>query len=95
VKEQRALKRSTQFKRDYKRAQAQGLNTKLLVEVVRKLRNRETLPSTYFDHQLKGKWAAFRELHITSDWLLIYCISADDQLVELARCGSHANLFKR
>jgi len=48
-------------------------------------------PSEYRDHPLKGDWKGFRDLHIELDWLLLYRIEGDE--LQLARTGSHADLF--
>lgn len=44
------------------------------------------------DHQLTGSLAAYRELHIAGDWLLLYTIDPDGTLV-IARTGSHDQLL--
>lgn len=49
------------------------------------------LPASYKDHPLKGDWKGYRDAHIEPDWLLIYRV-ADDEL-QLARTGSHSDLF--
>jgi mRNA interferase YafQ len=53
--------------------------------------DRQPIPPAYGDHSLKGDWKGFRDLHIEPDWLLLYRI-VDDEL-QLARTGSHADLF--
>jgi mRNA interferase YafQ len=50
------------------------------------------LPESYRDHALQGEWNGYRDLHIEPDWLLIYRITADE--VQLARTGTHADLFR-
>lgn len=62
-----------------------------LLRVLDMLAGAEYIPSHYKDHALKGKWKGHRELHIESDWLLIYKIA--DDMVYLDRTGSHAELF--
>jgi len=52
----------------------------------------ERLPPEYRDHALRGDWNGFRDLHIEPDWLLLYRV-VDDEL-QLARTGSHADLFR-
>lgn len=49
------------------------------------------LPPDCRDHPLKGEWKGFRDLHIEPDWLLIYRIEGEE--LQLARTGSHADLF--
>ena len=50
------------------------------------------LPDTCRDHDLIGNWKGFRECHLKPDLLLIYR-QIDDEL-QLARLGSHNELFK-
>ena len=56
-------------------------------------RKNQFLPQ-YRDHQLKGNMGEYRELHIESDWLLIYKIDGINLLLYLERTGSHADLFE-
>jgi mRNA interferase YafQ len=56
------------------------------------LLEQEDLPADYRDHPLRGDWRGFRDLHIEPDWLLIYRIEGDE--LQLARSGSHADLFR-
>lgn len=51
----------------------------------------EPLPTQCRDHALKGKWKPYRELHIESDWLLVYKVSGNDCV--FYRTGTHADLF--
>ncbi len=51
---------------------SRGKNTALMKSVMEKLLAGEALPEAYKDHQLKGEWKSFRELHLDSDWLLVY-----------------------
>ncbi len=86
------LTRTNQFKKDYKRAKKQRKDLGLLKDIIQKLTNREKLPPKHKDHQLGGTLSSFRELHIQSDWLLIY--QAQQNHLILARLGSHSELFK-
>nr|WP_279191291.1 MULTISPECIES: type II toxin-antitoxin system YafQ family toxin [Butyricimonas] len=45
------------------------------------------------DHALTGTYSGFRECHIQPDWLLIYAINHQIQIVRLIRTGSHSDLF--
>jgi mRNA interferase YafQ len=45
------------------------------------------------DHNLSGNYSGFKECHIEPDWLLIY--KYGDGYLELARTGSHSDLFKK
>ena len=55
--------------------------------------NLELLKTKYKDHALSGNWQGYRELHIESDWLLIYKINKDVVILTLVRTGSHDQLF--
>lgn len=88
------IRRTTQFKRDFKRIVKQGIDIKPLVEIIEKLSREEVLDEKFCDHPLKGHWLGFRECHIKSDWLLIYLINKDELILTLSRTGSHSDLFQ-
>ena len=52
-----------------------------------------SLPETYRDHPLHGNWGGYRDAHIEPDWLLLYRVVNDE--LQLARTGSHADLFDK
>ena len=83
--------RSTQFKRDVKRAQKQGKDLTKLRAVLAALIREEPLAAQQRDHPLRGIWKGYRETHIEPDWLLIYRIEANE--LHLIRIGSHSDLF--
>ena len=86
--------RTNQFKKDAKRLTRSGSNDmSKLKEVITKLINEEKLDSKYKNHPLKSNWKGFLECHIESDWLLIYRIKKKEEELELARTGSHSELF--
>jgi mRNA interferase YafQ len=87
-----ALVRSGRFKRDVKRMQKRGKDMARLKAVLMLLVTEAPLPAHYRDHPLRGDWNGFRDLHIEPDCLLLYRI-ADGEL-QLARTGSHADLFR-
>jgi len=88
-----SIKRTSQFKKDFKQAVKRGLKIELLVEVITLLSEGKTLPPKYNDHVLVGDYAHFRECHITPDWLLIYLLDRENVILTLVRTGSHSNLF--
>ena len=51
------------------------------------------MPSHHLDRALKGNWSGYREVHLESDWLLIYKIAGGT--VFLVRTGSHSELLQR
>lgn len=87
-----AAVRSSRFKRDVKRMRKRGKEMDKLKAVLFLLINETPLPTSLRDHALQGDWNGFRDLHIEPDWLLLYRI-ADGEL-QLARTGSHADLFR-
>jgi mRNA interferase YafQ len=86
------LLRTSQFKRDVKRAKKRGKDTDRLKTVIALLAQGRTLPAKYKDHQLKGVYKDCRECHLDPDWLLIYRIEAN--VLQLVRTGTHADLFQ-
>jgi len=92
------VKWSTRFKKDYKLAIKRGYNISLLDDVIRLIAKgdqQERLIEDYDDHELSGDWRGHRELHVLSDWLLIYYLEDDVLVLSLARTGMHSDLFKR
>ena len=90
-----SIERTTQFKKDFKLAERQGLDMTELKKVILMLANGEKLPEVYRDHELKGTYVGHRECHIEPDWLLIYKISENVLVLSLVRTGSHSRLFKK
>ena len=64
------IERTSQFKKDFKLAEKQGLNIEELEKVIRILADGEALPSKYRDHELKGKYKGHRECHIEPVWII-------------------------
>lgn len=65
-----------------------------------KLEKNDLLKTKYRAHALKGNYKGFSELHVASDWLLVYKIEKDpdgfDTLVLfLTDTGSHDDIFKK
>jgi len=85
------IRQSTKFRRDIKRLSRQGADLSKLEIVIKALVAKEPLEEKYRDHPLTGNWGGYRDCHLQPDWLLIYRV-ADDEL-QLARTGSHAELF--
>jgi mRNA interferase YafQ len=91
----RTIERSSAFKRDYKReSKGRYRNTldEILAVVISALTSDQQLGPHYRDHELSGNWSGYRECHIKPDLLLIYRKSGND-LLRLARLGSHSELF--
>jgi len=88
----KAIRRTSQFKRDVKQLQRQGKDAGKLRKVLESLWRGEELGVEYRDHVLVGQYKGARECHLEPDWLLIYEL-AEDEIV-LIRTGSHSELFK-
>lgn len=83
--------RSGRFKKDVKLAEKRGKDLTKSKNVLLLLLDGAALSPDHRDHPLKGEWRGFRVLHIEPDWLLIYRIEGEE--LQLARTGSHADLF--
>jgi mRNA interferase YafQ len=91
----RAIRRSTAFRRDYRRERAGrhgGQLDALLTMVVGRLAQDLPLPAANRDHPLVGDWHGYRDCHLKPDLLLIYR-KPDPATLDLARLGSHSGLF--
>ena len=90
----RAIKQTSQFKRDLKR-ESRGVHKLTLqrdfVSIVSMLANDLVMPEKYRDHALAGEWAAHRDCHIKPDLVLIYSKPNIAELL-LVRLGSHSEL---
>ena len=88
------IKRTTQFRRDYKR-ELKGRHRPTLetalTEVLKDLVNKQSLADKYRDHQLTGNWKDCRDCHIKPDLVLIYRKVSENNL-QLIRLGSHSEL---
>jgi len=93
----RMIERASAFKKDYKRVQKQPEHTRDVGEnlevVLRLLVVDAELPPALRDHPLSGEWNGYRDCHIKPDLVLIYK-KTDDNVLRLARPGSHSDLFK-
>ncbi len=54
--------------------------------------NDSPIPAKYKDHPLHGNLSGFRDLHIKTDWILLYENLAEE--VILVRTGKHSDIFK-
>jgi mRNA interferase YafQ len=91
----RTIERSSIFRRDYKR-EAKGQHRATLdgdlTAILIALANDISLEAKHRDHALSGEWGGYRECHIKPDLLLIYR-KPDEEILQLARLGSHSELF--
>ena len=80
------------FKKDLRRAKAQHKDIDKLLLVVECLSEGFPLPDKHRDHLLFGDYHGARECHIAPDWLLIYWVNFDKQIIVLDRLGMHSEL---
>ncbi|REB68300.1 type II toxin-antitoxin system RelE/ParE family toxin [Cutibacterium namnetense] len=81
------------FLRDVKRFKNKHYDMDKLKTAIRAVAERRTdWLKQHPDHQLTGSLADYRELHIVSDWLLLYTIDNDNTLT-LVRTGTHDQLL--
>ena len=85
------IRETTKYIKDLKRMAKQGKDLNLLIDIIEILVLEEKINLKYKDHPLRGNMSAYRELHITPDWLLVYKIEGD--IIKLIRTGSHSDLF--
>lgn len=87
-----SLEYSTQFKKDFKKVAKLPIPDILEVgNIISMLQRGEQLPPKNVDHPLTGNWAGFRDCHIKPDLVLIY--RATEDTLQLARIGSHSDVF--
>lgn len=90
----RVIRRTSQFKKDYKR-ESKGRHRKTLdgdlAAVLKLLISDTPVPERLRDHPLTGKWNDYRDLHVRPDLVLIYR-RPDETFLDLVRLGSHSEL---
>ena len=89
----RTIKRTSRFKKDYKRESKGSIeqDSILLVAAVSLLAADALLPEAMRDHALSGDWKDHRDCHLKPDLVLIYRLP-DAASLELVRLGSHSEL---
>jgi mRNA interferase YafQ len=86
--------RTSQFKKDVKRAGKRGENLSKLRAAMDLLIEGGQLPPDYKDHPLRGNFASSRDCHIEPDWVLIYRLTEKNTHVRFQRTGTHRDLFR-
>jgi mRNA interferase YafQ len=90
----RTFSRTSQFKKDVKRAGKRGEELAKLRTVMDLLIEGGQLPPEYKDHPLRGHFAGSRDCHLAPDWVLIYTLTANGSHVCFERTGTHSDLFR-
>lgn len=85
------------FDKDVKRLKRKRYRMELMLQAVAAIveGNRQVLSTQHRDHALTGDWKGYRELHISADWLLIYCIEGKGLVLVLTRTASHDDLYSQ
>jgi len=91
-KTEREIDYSVAFRRDFKRLRQNRIDLELFDEILNLLIWDKALPKRAQDHALLGDWATYRECHVKPDLLLIYK-KTDQDILRLARIGTHSSLF--
>ena len=86
------IRKTSQFKKDFKRFIKDIEKVKTLKGRVDKLQHGESIPEEFCPHPLKGEWKNYMECHIDDDYLLIW-YDKEENVVKLVRLGSHSELF--
>ncbi|MHC5216662.1 type II toxin-antitoxin system YafQ family toxin [Enterococcus sp. LJL128] len=84
------------FERNYKALKKKHYDMTKFEVVLDLLLSQDTeqLVHKYGDHALKGNKKGLRELHIESDWLLVYRIDNGCLELWLLATGSHDQIFR-
>ena len=88
------IKTTNKFEKDFVKCLKRNLDVNDLGEVLEILEASGKLPSKYKSHLLSGNFKGYLECHIKPDWLLIWRQNDQTKIIELARTGTHSDLFK-
>lgn len=86
------IRKSSQFKKDFKRIKNDIQKVKALMRIVGFLERGEPIPLEHSPHPLKGQLKGVMECHIGSDFLLLW-IDEEANIVRLLRMGSHSEIL--
>jgi mRNA interferase YafQ len=87
--------KTQKFRKSLKRIRRQSkFNEKVFIEVLDTLAEQKQLDEKFRDHGLSGDMSSYRECHLATDILLVYCVRENKLTLALINIGSHANLFK-
>jgi mRNA interferase YafQ len=83
---------TNRFKKDFELVKKRNYDLTLLEKIFTSLMETGTVPSLNKPHKLQGKYTDCFECHIKADWLLIWTINSNNEII-LIRTGSHSDLF--
>ena len=86
------IRKTTQFKKDFKRYSKDLERVKALFEIVRKLANDEPIPAEFKPHPFGRDYHDHMECHRENSYLLIF-YDKSDHVIVLFRLGCHSELF--
>ena len=86
------LFRTKTFKKEYFKANITDAQYVKYLKYLVLLLEENPLPPESKDHALNGEYIGFREFHLGGDLLVIYMI--ENNILRMARIGSHSQLFK-
>lgn len=78
------IRKTSQFKKDYKRFKNDKEFVETLMGIVKLLAEGNQIPEEYNPHPLKGNWKNYMECHIENDTLLIW-FDKNNNAIELVR----------
>ncbi len=81
-----------QFERDVRRIRKRGKDLDKLKAILSALVAEKPLESRHRDHLLRGNYRDRRECHIEPDWLLVYKLEGETDII-FERTGTHSDLF--
>ena len=81
-----------QFERDVKRMRKRGRDLGKLKAILSALVDEVPLEPRHRDHPLRGNYRDRRECHIEPDWLLVYKLEGETEII-FERTGTHSDLF--
>ena len=84
---------TNRFRKDYTKCKKRGLDVSLLDDVIEIIAGEEPLPYKYDNHKLSGNFNGCQECHIKSNWILIYFVDDERNMLILLRTGTHSDLF--
>ncbi len=90
----RAVVTSKKFRKDLRRCHKRQYDLARFNTVSDLLIADEPLPVSCRPHKLAGDYAGYWECHIAPDWLLIYQLPDDENIVRFERTGTHSDLFR-
>ena len=86
------IRKSSQFKKDFKRIKNDITKVEALMRIVGFLERGEPIPAEHNPHMLKGQLQGVLECHIGSDFLLLW-LDEETNIVTLLRLGSHSEVL--